>query len=297
MTLKSPRTYASLTFQVPSNMADDAAGILVADGALGCVVSKITPRSSAMRGRNNPVRLCAYFQRITPTAVKQLHDKLETAGMLADGSPLEYRVLVDPGWATMWQERFTPFRVGRRFLIVPPWQLATDPERIQLVIRPGQGFGTGHHPSTSGTLAALEEICSNRQIAEALDVGTGSGILAIAMVKLGVTNVAAIDTDKTAIANAKENAGLNRVAARIRFSTTPLGALRGQFGVIAANILSSTLIRLAPDLKARLRRRGYMVLAGILRREAETVAGAYAPALSWVGTHSCGAWTTLVFQK
>jgi len=182
-------------------------------------------------------------------------------------------------------------------LIVPPWQRARDPDRIRLVIRPGQAFGTGHHPSTSGTLSALEDLCGKRHVAQALDVGTGSGILAIAMVKLGVAAVTAIDTDLTAIENAKENARLNRVTAGVRFSTTPLGALRGRFGLIAANILSSTLIRMAPDLKARLRAGGHLALAGILQREAESVANAYAPELSWIGARNHGAWTTLIFQK
>lgn len=297
MPSKSAGTYASVSFQVPPSMADDAAGILITDGALGCEVSKIPRCSRAVHSRNNPVRLHAYFDRITRAAVKRLQDKLQAAGMLAHGSTPEHRVLVDPGWATMWQTRFAPFCSGRHFLIVPPWQRDRDPDRIQLVIRPGQAFGTGHHPSTSGTLAALEELCSKRYVAQALDVGTGSGILAIAMVKLGVAEVTAIDTDMAALANAKENARLNRVTARIRFSTTPLGALRGRFGLIAANILSSTLIRMAPDLKARLRRRGYLAVAGILQREAESVADAYAPELSWVGARNHGAWTTLIFQK
>jgi ribosomal protein L11 methyltransferase len=278
-------------------MADDAAGILITDGALGCEVSKITQRARTVNSVNSTVLLRAYFERITPATLKRLQAKLQAAKMLANSSTPEHRLLKDPGWATMWQARFAPLRVGQGFLIVPPWQRERDPDRIRVVISPGQAFGTGHHPSTSGTLSALEELCKNRRIAHALDVGTGSGILAIAMVKLGVAEVTAIDSDMAAIANAKENAGLNRVRARIRFSTTPLGSLRGRFELIAANILSSTLIRMAPDLKARLRRHGYLVLAGILQREAESVAAAYLPELTCVGMRNHGAWTTLIFQK
>ena len=286
----------ALAFEVPPRMADDAAGILVAHGALGCEVSKT--RTSHTRVRcTNAVLLCAYFDRISSVAAEQLRARLCAAGMLANGSIPEHRVLVDPGWATMWQGRFAPFRIGQRFLIVPPWQRANEPGRIELVIRPGQAFGTGHHPSTSGTLAALEQLCSKRRIAKALDIGTGSGILAIAMLKLGIAEVTAIDIDAVALANARENARLNQVSGKIEFSTTPVGSLRGCFGLIAANILSSTLIRMAPDLKARLRRRGHLVLAGILRREAQSVADAYVPELSWVDAHNEGAWTALIFQK
>ena len=297
MPREKPRVYVSVAFQVPRAMADDAAAILIADGALGCEVGKIIGRAPTANSARNPVMLRAYFDRIRPATLKRLQAKLRAAKMLANGSTPGQCLVRDPGWATMWQEHFAPLRIGRRFLIVPPWLRERDPARIRLVIRPGQAFGTGHHPSTSGTLGVLEELCKNRRIARGLDVGTGSGILAIAMANLGVAEVTAIDVDMAAVANAKENARLNRVGARIRFSTTPLASLRGRFGLITANILSSTLIRMAPDLKARLGHRGHLVLAGILRREAQSVAAAYTPELSQVGTGNHGTWTTLIFQR
>jgi ribosomal protein L11 methyltransferase len=297
MQRKQPKVYASVTFRVPQGVADDAAGILITGGALGCEVIKITQPVRTANGLNRPVLLRAYFEQITPASLKRLHVKLQAARMLADDSTPEQCLLEDPGWATMWQARFAPLRIGQRFLIIPPWQRERDPDRIRLVIRPGQAFGTGHHPSTSGTLYALEELCKNRRIAHGLDVGTGSGILAIAMVKLGVAKVTAIDTDTTAIANAKENARLNRIGTKICFSTAPVDLFRGRFGLIAANILSSTLIRMAPKLKARLRHPGHLVLAGILQREAESVAAAYLPELTAIAARNHGAWTTLIFQK
>ena len=117
------------------------------------------------------------------------------------------------------------------------------------------------------------------------------------MVKLGIAQVTAIDTDVAAVANAQENARLNRVSTKIRFSATPLGSVKGQFGLIAANILSSTLIQMAPDLKAHLRRRGQLVLAGILQREGPSVTAAYLPELTQVGVRNHRAWTTQIFQR
>jgi ribosomal protein L11 methyltransferase len=143
----------------------------------------------------------------------------------------------------------------------------------------------------------MERLCEKRRITHGLDVGTGSGILAIAMVKLGVAQVNAIDTDMTALESAVENARVNRVRGTIQFSTTPLSAISGTFGLIAANILSSTLIRMAPDLTRRLRRHGNLVLGGILRREADSVAEAYITGLRCVGWHNHAAWTTLILQK
>jgi ribosomal protein L11 methyltransferase len=280
---------------VPCAKADDAAGILIADGALGCEVSKIIGRTRTAYS-SKTVLLRAYFDRIAPAAVKRLQVSLRAAQMLSNGSTAEHRLLEDPGWATMWQACFAPLSIGQLLLIVPPWARERHTDRVRLVIRPGQAFGTGHHPSTSGALRALEELCKNHRIAHALDVGTGSGILAIAMAKLGVPQVTAIDTDKAAVANAKENAKLNRVTTRVRFSTMPLASLRGRFSLIAANILSSTLIRMAPDLKALLRHQGRLVLGGILRREVESVVAAYIPELTNIGMENHGAWTTLIFQ-
>ncbi|MBV8774999.1 MAG: 50S ribosomal protein L11 methyltransferase [Deltaproteobacteria bacterium] len=292
-----PRTYASVDFQVRAEAEDDAAGILVAHGALGCEVNRINRQSRITSQHERAVLLRAYFERITPRVISRLKRKLEAAGMLANGANPDHRVLVDPGWATMWQARFAPFPIGQRLLIVPPWRQPVNSDRIRVVIRPGQAFGTGHHPSTSGTLSAIERLCRSGQITRALDVGTGSGILAIAMVKMGVAEVTAIETDAAALANAKENARLNRAGASIQFSTTPLSSVRGRFGLIAANILSSTLIQLSPELTARLRRRGHLVLSGILSREAKSVADAYVNELAHVDTLCHGVWTTLIFQK
>jgi ribosomal protein L11 methyltransferase len=187
--------------------------------------------------------------------------------------------------------------VGRRFLIVPPWRRVADRDRLNIIIRPGRAFGTGHHPSTFGTLNLVEEWCSKRRVGRALDVGTGSGILAIALRKLGVGPVVAIDIDATALENARENAELNRLGGQIRFSAAPLGSIRGRFDLITANILSSIVIDMAPQLKARLRPGGGLILAGILKREAAEVAAAYSPELRCVSTRIDRAWAALMLER
>src|SRR5690349_13268516 len=109
-----PRAYASVDFQVRPGAADEAAGILVAYGALGCEVNRVSRESrAAMRGQRR-VLLRAYFERITPAVIDRLKERLEAAGMLANGAAPEHRVVVDPGWATLWQARFKPLPVGRR---------------------------------------------------------------------------------------------------------------------------------------------------------------------------------------
>ena len=104
---------------------------------------------------------------------------------LHDGTP-DRDTIDDPGWATAWMDRFEPLPVGRRLLIVPPWNAEVAARRVKLVINPGQAFGTGHHPTTYGALAMIERFARRDASSRRCDVGTGSGVLAIAMRLMGV---------------------------------------------------------------------------------------------------------------
>jgi len=292
--MSSRPVYLKATFETPAGLADEAAGILVASGALGCAVER--GGRAGVRSRR-PVKLEAYFTDLPAARLRAIRRTMRAAGMLTsshrDTSPQAIR---DPGWATMWQERFEPLPIGERFLIVPPWNRASEAGRISITVLPGQAFGTGHHPTTSGAMIAIDEIVSKHKIARALDVGTGSGILAIAMAMLEVRKIIGIDVDALALGNARENAELNGVMKRIAFSTTPLSAIRGKFDLVVANILSKVLIAMAPELTHRVASGGYLVLGGILAREAKFVASHYAE-LEPVATHTYRGWTTLVFRR
>jgi ribosomal protein L11 methyltransferase len=194
-------------------------------------------------------------------------------------------------------DRFEPLPVGRRLLIVPPWNADVAARRLKLVINPGQAFGTGHHPTTYGALATIERLCATRRFQQALDVGTGSGVLAIAMRLMGVAEVSAIDIDGLALENARANAGLNSLNGKIRFAITPVARLRRRFDLIAANILSSTLIGMASALTSLLARGGCLVLGGILNREAAAVLGAYRPSLRRLSVRRDRGWSTLVLAR
>ena len=275
--MPSPPRYIKATFETPANLADEAAGILVAYGALGCAVER--GGRSGPRSRR-PVKLEAYFSTLRPAKLRSIRTAMRAAGMLTesdrDRAP---QSIVDPGWATMWQKRFEPLPIGDRFLIVPPWNRISEPARTSIIVLPGQAFGTGHHPTTSGALLAIDKIHARNKIARAIDVGTGSGILAIAMALRGIRKISAIDNDALALDNARENAELNGVSKRIAFSTTPIAQMGGKFNLVVANILSKTLIAMAADLKRLLAREGHLVLGGILAREAKSVASHYAPEL------------------
>ncbi len=284
--------YTRALFAVRASMADEAAGLLISRGALGCAVAEMDKPGRKPR---KVVTLEAYFPRRTRVPIAALNAALDKAGILAGGAPPP-RAIADPGWATMWQERFKPFRIGTKFLVAPPWNRRGAPGRTSIVISPGLGFGTGHHPSTAGVMRAIEaQFAVKPEIGSALDVGTGSGILAFAIASMGA-RVTAIDIDRAALGNARENSALNRASWKIRFSGTPIEKVRGKFDLIAANILSSVLIAIATELIKRLNPGGRLVMGGILASEAGTVVAAYRR-LRTVAIMPSRGWATIVMAR
>ncbi|HZZ07520.1 MAG TPA: 50S ribosomal protein L11 methyltransferase [Candidatus Binataceae bacterium] len=287
------RKYVRVAFETPTATVDEAAGLLVAHGALGCAVGG-DHRSAH---RRSTLELQAYFERLSRLRLAAIRRAMAAAGMLARPTRAPRRQLIaDPGWATAWMDRFEPLKVGRRLLIVAPWNSDIATRRLRLVINPGQAFGTGHHATTYGALGTIEKLCAERHFEQALDVGTGSGVLAIAMRLMGAGRVTGIDIDALALDNALENAALNSMR-RIRFTTTPLARLRRRFDLITANILSSTLIGLAGALTRLLARRGRLVLGGILNHEAAAVLRSYRPRLRCLGVRRDRGWSTLVLAR
>ncbi len=285
------RTYISAGFRVPAALSDEAAGVLTARGALGCAVQ--WPHR-VRRSRATPVLLQAFFTRLSAAQLRAHTAALKSAGMLAGGIAAKPIRLTDPGWATLWKSRFKPLEIGRSLVIVPPWTGYAAQNRVPIIIEPGQGFGTGHHATTRSTLIELEAACARGNFNAALDVGTGSGVLAIAMARLGVRRILALDNDAMALENARHNAALNGCADAIKFSAAPVGAVRRRFPLIAANILSSTLIALAPELTRLLAPCGILILAGILKREAAQVMKHYAYPMKPVAARLDRGWSTLV---
>lgn len=178
---------------------------------------------------------------------------------------LDISVITEGDWVENWKEYFVPVKMGS-FTVVPPWRAKEG----NLIINPARGFGTGHHETTKLAEGLIEEVLRTDDTVKSLiDVGTGSGILAIAASKLRKDiEIKAIDNDCDAIENAFENLMLNDVVARIELSDTPLFKHKRPFDVVAANIISSVLYFLSDDLK-RLSSR-WLVLSGILDSESDT---------------------------
>jgi ribosomal protein L11 methyltransferase len=205
-------------------------------------------------------------------------------------------------WSTSWKANFKPLRIGRRLLIVPSWeQVEAGPDDIVLSLDPGMAFGTGGHETTRLCLERLETVLHSRPSAppaSVLDLGTGSGILAMAAARLGAGRVCAVDIDPDAVEVARENLAINGLTERVECSTTPLETLVGPFDVILANILAEELVRLAPQLAARLACGGVLILSGILaEKEAFVRSGFAAQHLAYLETARQGEWVAMLYRK
>lgn len=174
----------------------------------------------------------------------------------------------DTDWTRAWRSFFRPIYPTPRMAICPPWDRVPDPPGgFTIAIDPQMAFGTGHHETTRLALLGLEKrIISGDRV---LDVGTGSGILSIAAVKLGAAEVVAVDIEGPAIENARANCVLNDVDAQVVLMQCSVDRVSGIFDVVVANIISSILFPLIPELAKRLHPEGCAILGGILDRDRE----------------------------
>jgi ribosomal protein L11 methyltransferase len=169
-------------------------------------------------------------------------------------------------WSVEWKDRFTPVEVGTKLIIRAPWhtqETEMNPERIPVLIEPSMAFGTGEHPTTHLCLEAVEQCAGSLHADSLLDVGTGSGILAVSAAKLGFRHVIAIDSDPVAVEIARENFRLNNTP-DIVVSGGPLNEVSGTFDVVVGNLTSETIKTLFHDCLKRLVSGGTGIFSGIL---------------------------------
>ena len=185
----------------------------------------------------------------------------------------EHRIetLADNDWVRLTQSQFEPIPISPRLWIVPTWHTPSDPSAINIVLDPGLAFGTGSHPTTRLCLRWLD---TNLQGGESvLDYGCGSGILAIAALKLGAAQAVGIDVDSQAVIASRDNAYANRVK-NVQFFL-PDDAPQSSYDLVVANILTNPLRMLAPLLAKATRPGGQIVLSGILEEQAQDVMNIY----------------------
>lgn len=243
----------------------------------------------------------AYFEAGEPDAIAaSIRDRL---GADAFGAPLSVDTLPDTDWIAAGLQYLTPVSAGRFIVHGSHDRGKLLAGRIAIEIDAGQAFGTGHHGTTAGCLTVLDQLLRARRYSRALDLGSGSGVLAIALAKILRRPVLATDMDPIAVRVATENARLNRVAHLVRPVVAdglahPAVRTHAPFDLIVANILAHPLMRLAPALARAITPGGDLVLSGLLRHQRERVVAAYgAQGIRLVQARLFEGWAVLVLRK
>ncbi len=276
-----------LLVDVDEAEADEASALLFELGAGGV---EERDQTTLVKGTVGKRTLVAAFES---------HEEAQAALEAVDSSWAgRIEEIVGDAWRDAWKAHFRPFVLCPGVVVRPPWETYERAEGVNHVIElePGRAFGTGLHETTSlvaEALAAHPESFRDRAI---LDVGCGSGILAIVALVLGASRARAIDNDADVIDVVKENAVRNNLVSRIETDATPVEDIAETFDTVVANIEADVLIRLAKPISARVNPGGLLVLSGVLFPQKERVALAY-EGFELVGTPQKGEWIALVFRR
>lgn len=218
----------------------------------------------------------------------------------ADKARLNWKVVKAENWNNSWKRFIKPRRVGKSFWVTPPWLEPPKFRRRQVItIEPGMAFGTGTHATTRGCLEFLE-VAADRLRDEkftALDVGTGSGILAIALDKLGAREVWAIDNDPVALEVARENLIVNHAAKKVHLTGKNLSAIRKTFSLVVANLTAESILELAEKLERKVARKGFLILSGILQKKVSAVTRRFTARFHTVKRKRAREWAILLLQR
>jgi ribosomal protein L11 methyltransferase len=186
-------------------------------------------------------------------------------------------ILEDKDWEREWMQHYRPMRFGKRLWVCPSWLAPPEPQGINLLLDPGLAFGTGTHPTTALCLEALDALSLGSR--SVVDYGCGSGILAVAALKLGARAALGVDNHPQALAATRDNAGRNGIAESALTTALPgepaLDAWRGRADVVVANILAGPLLELAPTLRELARPGATLLLSGLLDSQADSLIERY----------------------
>lgn len=273
--------------------------ISVAEESRDAIINRLSEMGSTGFHEKDEM-LLAYFE--DQADIASICDSLERFSDVLRSSRLdpaftfEYSILPETDWNENWKKSFEPIDIGENLTIIPSWLTKTT-NRLSVIIDPGMVFGTGYHETSRACLVLMEKISKDSNRERCLDIGTGSGILAISAARLGYGHVTAIDIDPMAIDAAQRNVqenGLESVTVR----EGDIFSVDGQYDLIVANLLSGILIDIAPDIFSRLNPDGMAILSGMLSGQESNVIAAYeAHGLVLRETVTSGTWVTLVFSR
>jgi ribosomal protein L11 methyltransferase len=278
--------YYEFTIAVPDESRDALIQRVSGSGCLGVV--------------ENDINIVAYFPDVI--GISRIIDELALCKTILKNSGLEHELsfeyvfISERDWNESWKKKFQPIDAGERFSILPPWEERKQ-DRINLIIDPGMAFGTGHHETTRTCLMLIERFAGSCAKGSLLDIGTGTGILAIAASMLGFLHVVGVDVDPLAIDASQRNIKLNNIGNIIIREGTVTPAL-GSFDFIAANLMSEILIRIAPDLAPCLNIAGIALLSGMLNgQEDEVIEAMGKQGLKFMEKYADGRWVSVAMTR
>lgn len=287
--------WAEIAVEATCASADAVSEILMHEGCGGTVVSC---SSASAFGDATTVRAYLPVNDSLEDHLDAIRDRvraLTAFGLEAGSGDIAVRWVEDDDWATAWRKYFRPVRFGR-VVVKPSWEdYSPEPDDVIVEIDPGMAFGTGNHPTTALCLHLLQETISGGETV--LDVGTGSGILAIAAAKLGASSVAGIDIDPVAVDAARGNVEMNGLSLAVQVADSP-AVFDGTADVVVANIVPNVIIGMAEALCGKVRPGGKLITSGIvLERAAEVRAKIEGLGLEPLDERREGDWVALVHRR
>jgi ribosomal protein L11 methyltransferase len=307
----SEASWLEVSLTVDGELAEAVAEVLARFAPNGVVIEStaIAANLDDSEGHTvGPLRVSAYMPM--DDQVEQTRRRLEEAlwylGCIRPLPPAQFTPIQETNWAEAWKQHFQPVTIGKHLMIVPAWLDVPLMGRTAIRIDPGMAFGTGTHPTTQLCLEMIDSwMTGGYPVDFAIDVGCGSGILAIAALKLGAERALGVDIDPEAMRSAHENAALNAVGERLELGLGSLEDIqKGVFSLfkaplVLANILAPVLVRLLDDgLGGLLTEDGLLVLSGILDEQATQVESAASRnGLRRVDRRQVGDWVALGFSS
>ena len=277
---------------VAEHLADALASFLEDEDVSALITEVHAPDAAAPPPGRTLLEAHVEGERERPlvAALRRWLESLRTIEPAAADARIAATPLAPVDWEAAFRLHHRPLAIGHRLLVAPPWDVPDAPGREVLVVDPGMAFGTGQHETTRTCLEEIETAVAERQVRSALDVGTGSGVLAMALARLGVPRVVALDLDSRVLPLARENLVRNGAGA-VMLAAGTAGAVRGRFDLVVANLLADVLIDEAPVLAATVAPGGRLIVSGILDTQTGTVAAA--SPLRVTATRQAGPWRTL----